>query len=142
MFLLREGILDEKGINELEKKVEEELQLAVDQALEALPPAPETVKQFVYSPDVDPTSPAFDTEPAVGADSSDGKKPAAKTMADLITGTLRDEMKRDERIVIFGEDVADCSREEYLKRKLVKRKRWSLQTHFWPAVRVRQRSCF
>ncbi len=122
MFLLREGILDEKGINELEKKVEEELQLAVDQALEALPPAPETVKQFVYSPDVDPESPAFDTEPAVGADSSDGKKPAAKTMADLITGTLRDEMKRDERIVIFGEDVADCSREEYLKRKLVKGK--------------------
>ena len=122
MFLLREGILDEKGINELEKKVEEELQLAVDQALEALPPAPESVKQFVYSPEVDPESAAFDTEPAVGADSADGKKPAAKTMADLITGTLRDEMKRDERIVIFGEDVADCSREEYLKRKLVKGK--------------------
>src|ERR1700722_12568496 len=122
MFLLREGILDEKGINELEKKVEEELQLAVDQALEALPPAPESVKQFVYSPEVDPESAAFDTEPAVAADSADGKKPAAKTMADLITGTLRDEMKRDERIVIFGEDVADCSREEYLKRKLVKGK--------------------
>ncbi len=38
MFLLREGILDEKGINELEKKVEEELQVAVDLALAALPP--------------------------------------------------------------------------------------------------------
>src|SRR3984957_15727510 len=122
MFLLREGILDEKGINELEKKVEEELQVAVDQALEALPPAPESVLQYGYSPEVDPESAAFDTEPAVAADSADGKKPAAKTMADLITGTLRDEMKRDERIVIFGEDVADCSREEYLKRKLVKGK--------------------
>ena len=122
MFLLREGILDEKGINDLEKKVEEELQVAVDQALAALPPAPESVLQYVYSPDLDPTSAAFDTEAVVGPDSADGKKPAAKTMADLINVTLRDEMKRDERIVIFGEDVADCSREEYLKRKLVKGK--------------------
>jgi 2-oxoisovalerate dehydrogenase E1 component len=122
MFLLREGILDEKGINDLEKKVEEELQIAVDQALEALPPAPESVMQFVYSPDIDPTSAEFDTQAMIGPDSADGKKPAAKTMADLINLTLRDEMKRDERIVIFGEDVADCSREEYLKRKLVKGK--------------------
>ncbi|MGD0987619.1 MAG: dehydrogenase E1 component subunit alpha/beta [Candidatus Sulfotelmatobacter sp.] len=121
MFLLREGILDEKGINELEKKVDEDLQIAVDKALEALPPAPESVMNYVYSPDVDPTSAAFDSQPN-GSDSSDGKKPAAKTMADLINTTLRDEMKRDERIVIFGEDVADCSREEYLKRKLVKGK--------------------
>jgi 2-oxoisovalerate dehydrogenase E1 component len=122
MFLLREGILDEKGINELEKKVEEELQIAVDQALAALPPAPESVMQYVYSPDLDPVSAAFDTSALVGPDTADGKKPVAKTMADLINVTLRDEMKRDERIVIFGEDVADCSREEYLKRKLVKGK--------------------
>src|SRR6202453_2402236 len=122
MFLLREGILDEKGINDLEKKVEEELQVAVDQALAALPPAPESVMKYVYSPDVDPSAAAFDTQAVIGPDSADGKKPVAKTMADLINLTLRDEMKRDERIVIFGEDVADCSREEYLKRKLVKGK--------------------
>ena len=122
MFLLREGILDEKGINELEKIVEEELQVAVDQALAALPPAPESVLQYVYSPDLDPASALFDTQVAIGPDGADGKKPVAKTMADLINVTLRDEMKRDERIVIFGEDVADCSREEYLKRKLVKGK--------------------
>jgi 2-oxoisovalerate dehydrogenase E1 component len=138
MFLLREGILDEKGINELEKKVEEELQVAVDLALAALPPAPESVTQFVYSPDLDPTSASFDTEPVVAPDSADGKKPAAKTMADLINVTLRDEMKHDERIVIFGEDVADCSREEYLKRKLVKGKggvfklTFGLQNEFGP----------
>jgi len=122
MFLLREGILDEKGINDLEKKVEEELQAVVDQALEALPPAPESVMKYIYSPDIDPTSSVFDAQPVIGPDSPDGKKPAAKTMADLINLTLRDEMKRDDRIVIFGEDVADCSREEYLKRKLVKGK--------------------
>src|SRR6202162_5852738 len=138
MFLIREGILDEKSINQLEKKVEEELQVAVDQALAALPPAPESVLQYVYSPDIDPTSSAFDTQAVAGPDSADGKKPAAKTMADLINTTLRDEMKRDERIVIFGEDVADCSREEYLKRKLVKGKggvfklTFGLQNEFGP----------
>jgi len=125
MFLLREGILDEKGITQLEKQVDEELQVAVDKALEALPPAPESIKKYLYSPDVDPTSAAFSTQPIAESSemkTADGKKPAAKTMADLINATLRDEMKRDERVLIFGEDVADCSREEYLKRKLVKGK--------------------
>jgi len=121
MFLLREGILDEKGINRVEKQVDDDLQIAVDQALEAAPPNPELVTRYVYSPNVDPTSPAFATEPVVAAP-SDGKKPAAKTMADLINATLRDEMRRDERIVIFGEDVADCSREQYLEQKLIKGK--------------------
>src|ERR1700757_100992 len=122
MFLLREGILDDKGINQLEKEVEAGLQAAVDRALQALPPAPESVMNFIYSPDLDPTSSTFETQPLAAEPASDAKKPAAKTMADLINATLRDEMKRDERIVIFGEDVADCSREEYLKHKLVKGK--------------------
>ena len=122
MFLLREGILDANGINELEKRVDEELQAAVDQALEAFPPAPESVTQYVYSPDLDPASAIFDTAALIATNLADGKQPAPKTMADLINATLHDEMKRDERIVIFGEDVADCSREEYLKRKLVKGK--------------------
>src|SRR5437762_7955896 len=95
MYLLREGILDDKGINQLEKEVEAELQVAVDRALEALPPPPESVMNYIYSPDIDVTSPAFDTPPATEP-SSDGKKAAAKTMADLINTTLRDEMKRDE----------------------------------------------
>jgi len=138
MFLLREGILDEKGINQLEKEVEGELTIAIDRALEALPPTPESIMKFVYSPDIDPASAAFDTQPVVPEAAPDGKKPATKTMADLITATLRDEMKRDERVVIFGEDVADCSREEYLKRKLVKGKggvfklTFGLQNEFGP----------
>jgi len=127
MFLIREGILDEKAINKLEKQVEDELQHAVDRALEAPLPQPDTIYDFVYSPDLNPTSAQFETEPAFPqlVETTDGKKPAAaqpKTMADLISATLRDEMKRDERIVIFGEDVADASREDYLKKKLVKGK--------------------
>jgi 2-oxoisovalerate dehydrogenase E1 component len=127
MFLLREGILDEAGINRLEKEVEEQIQADADRALDAPLPQPESIYNFVYSPDLDPKSAAFDTHPAYAAPeaTSEGKRPAAsqaKTMADLINATLRDEMRRDERIVIFGEDVADASREEYVKQKLVKGK--------------------
>jgi 2-oxoisovalerate dehydrogenase E1 component len=137
MFLIREGILDEKAINKLEKEVEEELQVAVDRALAAPVAPPESIKQFLYSPDIDPTSAAFDTQVAVISEPvNQEKKPAPKTMADLINATLRDEMKRDDRIVIFGEDVADCSREEYLRQKMVKGKggvfklTWGLQCDF------------
>ncbi len=129
MFLIREGILDEKSINKIEKEVDQQIQEAADQALAAPPPDPESVMKYVYSPDLDPTSLAFDTQVAVStgeggrASTEQGdKKPAPKTMADLINATLHDEMKRDERIVIFGEDVADCSREEYLRQKMVKGK--------------------
>ena len=134
LFLIREGILDEKAINRLEKEVDEGLQEAVDRVLAAPLPQPETVTRYLYSPDLDPTSDGFDTqadvaqalvntgEDAHAANSHAEKKAITKTMADLINATLRDEMKRDERIVIFGEDVADCSREEYLKQKMVKGK--------------------
>src|SRR5256885_1681435 len=114
MFLIREGILDEKGINALEKSVDDEIQQATDKALQAAIPTPDTILNHVYSPFLDPKSKDFDT-PALteGGD---------KTMADLINGCLKDEMRRDPRIVLFGEDVADCSREEYLKNKEVKGK--------------------
>ena len=138
MFLIREGILDEQGINRLEKQVDDDLQAVTDRALQAPPPKPDSVLRYVYSPDLDPTSSAFESQPLPAraeAAHPDAKKMAPKanhekanhekpdkTMADLINATLRDEMRRDERILIFGEDVADCSREEYLKQKLVKGK--------------------
>ena len=137
MFLLREGILDENGINKIEKEIEEQIQADADRALDAALPQPETIYNYVYSPDLDPTSAAFETQSAIAAPepAADGKPPADsqnktsqnkasqnKTMADLINTTLRDEMRRDERVIIFGEDVADASREEYVKQKLVKGK--------------------
>jgi 2-oxoisovalerate dehydrogenase E1 component len=120
LFLVREGILDEQGIDNLEKDAEAEIQEAADRAVAAALPAPDSYKQFVYSPDIDPTSAAFQTE-AVHPLPAEKGAPAApeRTMADLINACLRDEMKRDPRIVMFGEDVADCSREEYLKDKQV-----------------------
>src|SRR5690349_14460776 len=127
MFLIREGILDEEGISRLEKGVETEVQEASDRALEAAPPAADSYSLYVYSPDLDPASSAFHTEPQSAAPAAQaGDQPAAppaqKTMADLINACLKDEMVRDERIVMFGEDVADCSREQYLQQKLIKGK--------------------
>jgi 2-oxoisovalerate dehydrogenase E1 component len=112
MFLVRENILDEAGINKLEKSVDHEVEAAADQALKAALPTTDSIYTHVYSGDLDPRRMA-------SAPQSQG---ADKTMADLITACLKDEMRRDERIVVFGEDVADCSREEYLKQKQIKGK--------------------
>jgi len=125
LFLIREGILDEKGINQVEKDVDAEVQEASDRAVAAALPEPGSYNNFVYSPDLDPASSAFQTEPLHPKPAQGKEAPAAagdRTMADLINACLRDEMKRDERIVMFGEDVADCSREEYLKDHSVKGK--------------------
>ncbi|MFQ5662748.1 MAG: thiamine pyrophosphate-dependent enzyme [Terriglobia bacterium] len=107
LFLIREGILEEEQLERLEKEVDTQIRQATDQVLTAEIPSPESVSLYVYSPDVDPTAPAFST-PA----KTDGEP---KTMVDLINACLQDEMARDPGIVVFGEDVADCSREEYLE---------------------------
>jgi 2-oxoisovalerate dehydrogenase E1 component len=107
-FLLREELITEAELAELKAAVDAEVDQAAERALAAAKPARESVRRYVYSPDVDPTSEAFDTEPDLQGD--------PKTMVDLLNACLRDEMARDPRIVVFGEDVADCSREEYLDK--------------------------
>jgi len=122
LFLIREGILDEKGIGELEASVESEVQEATDRALEAAFPATDSYKRHVFSEDLDAKSEHFHTHPDFNLKGEGKSANVEKTMADLINATLRDEMKRDERVVLFGEDVADCSREQYLTEKQVKGK--------------------
>jgi 2-oxoisovalerate dehydrogenase E1 component len=116
MWLLREGVLDEQGINELERKVDEEIQRATDRALAAVLPKPESILRHVYSEDLNPSDARFDTKPAATADASE------RTMLDLINACMQDEMRRDERIVVFGEDVADATRDEPLREGKIKGK--------------------
>ena len=104
----REGILDAEGINRLERQVDEEVQRAADRALAAKLPTPDTILKHVYSEDLAPMDARFDCKPEKTADSTE------RTMADLINACLHDEMKRDPRIVVYGEDVADASREKAL----------------------------
>src|SRR5262250_1414847 len=107
LFLIREGILDQKQIEALESQVDHEVRQAGDEALAAEVPSTESIYDNMYSPDVDPTSAAFAGEPLLHG--------AQKTMVEMVAATLNDEMSRDERIAVFGEDVADASREENLK---------------------------
>jgi 2-oxoisovalerate dehydrogenase E1 component len=106
LFLVREGVLEESEIESLEAEVDREIVAATDRALAAELPAPDSIYKWVYSPDVDPSSRDFEAAPK--------KEGHPKTMVEMVSVTLLDEMKRDERIVVFGEDVADCSREESL----------------------------
>ena len=106
--LLEQGIATQAELDQIGREVEEEVQVAAEVALASPQPGTDTIYNYVYSPDVDPTSEQFDTEddPRFAGDPT--------TMVDLLNICLRDEMTRDPRIVMFGEDVADCSREKNL----------------------------
>ena len=108
--LIQEGVVTQAELQRLKQEADAEVGAATDRALAVPHPAPETATLYVYSPDVDPTAPEFDTEE--GARLAGG--PA--TMVDLINRCLHEEMEREPRIVVFGEDVADASRTEYLGR--------------------------
>lgn len=108
-YLIEEGLATEEDIARIAEEVDGEVNSAADEAVNAAKPTKDTASLYVYSPDVDPTSKAFDTETATPPEGDQ------KTMVDLINACLHDEMKRDPRIVVFGEDVADCSREETLE---------------------------
>ena len=107
-FLVEEGFLDEAGLEKLQQEVQTEVRRAAEEAQQHPQPAPETVTRYVYSPDIDPTSSRFEVEPKPEA------TPSSETMLQLINYCLRDEMARNPRIVLFGEDVADASYEQVL----------------------------
>ena len=116
MWLLREGILDEDAINRLERQVDEEVQRAADKALMAALPKVDSIMRHVYSENLSVTDARFMTPAVPTVD------PTERTMADLINSCLKDEMRRDERIVVFGEDVADATRDEALRAGKLKGK--------------------
>jgi 2-oxoisovalerate dehydrogenase E1 component len=108
--LIAEQVIDQDALQQLKDEIDRDINEAADAALASPQPAPETATLYVYSPSVDPTSSDFDTEGKVELSGNPG------TMVDLINRCLHTEMKRDPRIVVFGEDVADCSREQSLDK--------------------------
>ena len=106
LMLQQEGLATRDDLAALRAEVDREVTAATDAALAAPGPAPETAAHHVYSMTVDPCSEAFASDPSPQGD--------PKTVVDLLNACLQDEMARDPRIVVFGEDVADCSREDSL----------------------------
>ncbi|HEX5438847.1 MAG TPA: dehydrogenase E1 component subunit alpha/beta [Gemmatimonadaceae bacterium] len=130
-WLVAQGVATEQEIERIQSEVDAELLAATDEAMGEPQPGPDTVYYAVYSPDVDPTSEQFDTEddPHFSGDPT--------TMVDLLNACMKDEMRRDERIVLFGEDVADVSREQHLEKVKGKggvfKVTWGLQKLFGAA---------
>jgi 2-oxoisovalerate dehydrogenase E1 component len=127
-WLLEQGVATEAELALIRQQVEEEVQVSAEVALASPQPATDTIYNYVYSPDVDPTSEQFDTED----DPRFTGEPT--TMVDLLNGCMRDEMTRDARILLFGEDVADATRDDCLTQVKGKggvfKVTWGLQRQF------------
>src|SRR5687768_13509572 len=127
-WLVTEGHATESEIKQIQEEVDALVLAATDDALAQPQPGAESVYYGVYSPDVDPTSEQFDTED----DPQFSGEPT--TMVDLLNACMKDEMRRDKKILVFGQDVADVSREEYLGKVKGKggvfKVTWGLQKEF------------
>jgi 2-oxoisovalerate dehydrogenase E1 component len=126
--LIADGVATPAEIEAIQKQVDDDVQVAADMALVSPQPGTDTVYNYVYSPDVDPTSEQFDTE------DDPQFKGEPTTVVDLLNVCMKDEMARDSRILVFGEDVADASREAALKdvkgKGGVFKVTWGLQRQF------------
>ncbi|HEX4681669.1 MAG TPA: dehydrogenase E1 component subunit alpha/beta [Gemmatimonadaceae bacterium] len=127
-WLVAEGHATEADVARIREEVEAEVLAATDAALAAEQPGEDTILAHLYSPDVDPTSEQFDTEddPQFSGNET--------TMVDLLNACMKDEMRRNEKILMFGEDVADVSREENIGKVKGKggvfKVTWGLQREF------------
>jgi 2-oxoisovalerate dehydrogenase E1 component len=130
-WLIAEGHASEEEIVRIKEEADAAIDAAVEEALEEPQPEASTVYFGVYSPDVDPTGEQFDTED----DPQFSGEPT--TMVDLLNVCMKDEMRRNERMVVFGEDVADISREQYMGKVKGKggvfKVTWGLQKEFGSA---------
>src|SRR5687768_3767956 len=127
-WLVAEGHATEDDIRRIQAEVDAEVQAATDDALAQEQPGPETIYLHVYSQDVDPTSEQFDTEddPQFSGNET--------TMVDLLNACMKDEMRRNPKMVVFGEDVADVSRSQHKEKVKGKggvfKVTWGLQKEF------------
>ncbi len=105
-WLTEEGICTPAEVESIRRQIDREVAQTTDRLLPEPAPRPDTIYQHLYSDEIDPTAPSFDAQPAYRGE--------PRTMIDAINQTLAEEMRRDRNVIVFGEDVADCSREDSL----------------------------
>ncbi|MBV8866651.1 MAG: dehydrogenase, partial [Acidobacteriaceae bacterium] len=105
-WLIQEGVLDRHALENMMRDIDAQIAEISQRVLRE--PAPErgSAFRFLYSDKVDACAASFETAAAFRGE--------PRTMIDSINQTLAEEMRRDARIIVFGEDVADCSREQFL----------------------------
>ncbi|HEX2964002.1 MAG TPA: dehydrogenase E1 component subunit alpha/beta [Ignavibacteriales bacterium] len=97
-FLIKRGVLTELAFNELKKEVNNHIEEASVWAMSRPDPKAETAAHYVY--DESGKKDRLDYEKT---------KPSGKpvVMVDAINHALREEMERNDKIYLFGEDMAD-----------------------------------
>ncbi|MBI4606676.1 MAG: dehydrogenase E1 component subunit alpha/beta [Planctomycetes bacterium] len=102
-ILLSEGYLRPEEAEEIRASVRQEVDEAVAEALGGPEPEPASCTRHVFNP-----------RTVVAAETGLQPDGPPVTIVEAINRTLELEMRRDPRVLVFGEDVADCSRTEHL----------------------------
>ena len=97
-YLIGNNIISEKEVDKIWKQVNDELTIAGEEALKALDPKPQDAIKFV-----------FDESGFKETLEYEKSKPSGKSivMVDAINHALHEEMELNDRMYIFGEDIAD-----------------------------------
>ncbi len=105
--LVETGVLDEPGIADLEARVRERNACVARRAAEAPDPKPEDVIKYMYTSTVENEVPDRYSRVEVKEPVVFKRVNGELTYRDAIKEALFEEMKRDARVLCYGEDVAD-----------------------------------
>jgi 2-oxoisovalerate dehydrogenase E1 component len=106
--ILECGILDERGIASLQAKVRERNARAAIRAAGSPDPDPAEVIKYMYTDTVaEKVPPAFQNTVLLQPPPAIKRTDGAITYRDAIKEALIEEMKRDARVIFYGEDVAE-----------------------------------
>jgi 2-oxoisovalerate dehydrogenase E1 component len=97
-FLLENELFTEEEAERIQDEVKQEIEAAADWAESRPLPDPETVAEYLYG-DAHVASPTNFVEPEHAGNKI--------VLVDAVNHALHEEMKRDKKVVVFGQDIAD-----------------------------------